>query len=207
MKTCNCNNILLCQDSNYHSYIWKKVFYWEAGLTRIHYRSSKLSQRVPNHFVLSSLRITEGLLYVYAEVPYCRSGVKMLETQIVVFEDLNCWYRIPELLSQVSNRRRPELSRSRIVGNSVLWARELRVHVQMWICLGTYGGSCQERRKACVWTWLCPGAAELSLSTAGAIAVPIIQRGLTSSFGMKLPWERGSIADSIKATYAASLVS
>jgi hypothetical protein len=45
----------------------------------------------------------------------------------------------------------------------------------------------------------------LSSWTADAVAeqVPDIQRELTSSFGTKLPWEGGSVADSIRGNYTA----
>jgi hypothetical protein len=50
---------------------------------------------------------------------------------------------------------------------------------------------CQERRKTCVRTWMRPEATELSPSTAGAVAVPNIQRELTLSFGTRPPWGGG----------------
>jgi hypothetical protein len=43
-----------------------------------------------------------------------------------------------------------------------------------------------------------PGATGVSLCTMETVALPNIQRELTPSFGAKLPWEGGSVADSIR---------
>jgi hypothetical protein len=52
---------------------------------------------------------------------------------------------------------------------------------------GGDGGCRQERRKACVRTWLCPGGTGLSLCTVETVAMSNIQREFTFSFGSKLP--------------------
>jgi hypothetical protein len=58
-------------------------------------------------------------------------------------------------------------------------------------------GECR-RRSSGIRTWICPRKTRLSLSTVGAVALPNIRRGLTLSFGTKLPIEARKCSEQYK---------